>query len=210
MKKQYWILGIILWVLLLYSGLDLAQRRSDRYSRERRGGDSGFMNQYGLILERNIFTRDRGRREPEPSRVERNVAPPPPPQKSYVLIGISRWGDEYIAFVENTRYGDTQMYRIGNTVAEMKIKHITLDNIELEKDAKTITIQVGSDLTGGAQTSSLTMQDLLNPVGESAPSSPASGIAGATKTEPAPTDSTDTDDILKKLMERRKKELEQK
>jgi len=205
MKKRYWILAMIVLACWLYSDLGMAQRRSDRYSREsRRGGDSGFMSQYGLILERNIFTRDRGRREPEPSSAERNVPPPPPVQKSYVLIGISRWGEEYIAFVENTRYGDTQMYRIGNTVAEMKIKHITLDAIELEKDTKTITIQIGSDLTGGAQTSSFTMQELIDRTEDAAPSTPP-----AENAEPATTGTADADDILKKLMERRKKELEQ-
>jgi hypothetical protein len=202
MKKQYWILGIIVLVFWLYSDLGMAQRRSDRYSRERRGGDSGFMNQYGLILERNIFTHERGRREPETPRVERSA--PPPVQKSYVLIGISRWGEEYIAFVENTRYGDTQMCRIGNTVADMKIKHITLDALELEKDAKTITIQIGSDLMGGARDSSLSVQDLIDRTEEA-----ASSTSPAESTEPATTGSADTDDILKKLLERRKKELEQ-
>jgi len=205
MKKRYWILGMIVLACWLDSDWGMAQRRSDRYSREsRRGDDSGFMSHYGLILERNIFTRDRGRREPEPSRAERNVPPPPPVQKSYVLTGISRWGEEYIAFVENTRYGDTQMYRLGNTVADMKIKHITLDAIELEKDTQTITIQIGSDLTGGARTSSFTMQELIDRTAEAAPSP-----LPAESTEPATTGTADTDDILKKLLERRKKELEQ-
>ena len=162
------------------------------------------MSQYGVILERNIFSRERGRREPETPRVERNVPPPPPPQKNYVLIGISRWGEEYIAFVENTRYGDTQIYRIGNTVADMKIKHITLDNIELQKDAKTITIQIGSDLTGGEHTSGLTLEELIDRTAQTPPALPP-----AESTEPVTTGSQDTDDILKKLMERRKKELEQ-
>ena len=204
MKKQPWIFSIIFLAFLLCAGLGLAQRRSDRNSRESRGGDSGFMGQYGLILERNIFTRDRGRREPEAPRVVRTAPPPPPVQKSYVLIGISRWGEEYIAFVENSRYGDTQMYRIGNTVADMKIKQITLDTVELEKDTDTITIQIGSDLTGGAQASSLTVQELIDRMEEAGPLIPTT--EGAV---PATTGSADTEDILQKLLERRQKELEQ-
>ena len=205
MKKEYWILGIILPAFLLYSDFGKAQQRSDQFRQDnRRGRDSGFMSQYSLILDRNVFTRNRGRKEPDIPRVERNVPPPPPIQKSYVLIGISRWGEEYIAFVENNRYGDTQMYRIGNPVAEMKIKRITLDSIELEKGTKTITIQIGSDLTGGAQTSPLTIQELIDRAEGAGPS-----ISASERIETSTTGTADTDDVLKKLMERRKKELEQ-
>lgn len=205
MKKYYWISGIIVLTIWFFVNLGNAQQLTAPNSRDNRTDKlNNFKDQYHLILDRNIFTRNRGKK-PEAPKVKVEAPPPPPVQKSYVLNGISRWGEEYIAFVEDMRYGGTQMYRIGSTVANMKIKNITLDSVELEKDAKTNTIQIGSNLIGEQQASGLTMQELIDiSDGSSIPST-----ISTESTEPTETESMDTDDVLKKLLERRKKELGQ-
>ncbi|MBN1844260.1 MAG: hypothetical protein JW810_01165 [Sedimentisphaerales bacterium] len=191
---------------------------------QRGPGQDEFSRRYGVIVERNIFTRDRGRRnQPTPTRQESRPAPVVP-EKSYVLRGVSLWGSEYIAFVENTRYGETHMYRVGNTILEGKITRITLDSIEVAKGTETTTVQLGNDLTGQVAGSALTLQELISrtertaaspdaagPDAETADTAPAAAPAAGTETGTGTATGTgaDADDILRQLLERRKKELQQ-
>ena len=166
-----------------------------------------FWSKYRVIVERNIFSRNRGARpEREPTK-ER--APAPAAEKGYVLRGITQWNEVFIAFVENARYGATLMYRRGDTIADMTIKTITLDRLEVEKASEVRTIEIGRDLLGEMFVAPVTMDEILaQPATGSKPAEP--GTTAATKpTGEGGGGAEDTDDILKKLMERRQKELQQ-
>ena len=198
MKFRFGILVILMLVITIWLDFAKAQRQPK---------DNGFWDKYSMIVERNIFTRDRGKgKEPDSVQEQKQVAPAA--GKSYVLRGITLWGQEYIAFFENSSYGETQMYRIGDSVEGGKIKNITLDHVEVENETQVVTIKIGNDLTGETASSPLTLGEFINRLEETEPSAPAEENSGVQGAEPAKAEPEDTDDILKKLMERRNNELQ--
>ena len=198
MKVRLGILVILMLVITIWLDFARAQRQPE---------DNGFWDKYSMIVERNIFTRDRGKgKEPDSVQEQKQVAPAA--GKSYVLRGITLWGQEYIAFFENSSYGETQMYRIGDSVEGGKIKNITLDHVEVENETQVVTIKIGNDLTGETASSPLTLGEFINRLEETEPSAPAEENSGVQGAEPAKAEPEDTDDILKKLMERRNNELQ--
>lgn len=101
---------------------------------------------YKVLSERNIFLRDR-------SRPDRRTAPPAPvyPPEHFILLrGIVRQGDQYIAFLEDTRNRTTSKARVNDPVAQGRIAHLALDYLEYEKNNKTVKVEMGKTLEGPA------------------------------------------------------------
>ena len=171
-------------------------------------GENGFYQKYGILVERNIFSRNRTRetdkRDEKPKNVVQQSA-----HEEFVLRGISRWSKEYVAFLENTHYSQTKMYRIGDSVAEGKIKNITLDYVEFETKTNVKKVEIGKNMQGEIYTPSASFDDLIDQTGI---------LSDQTKTSSEPATTTDSDagaenpeeqnDILKKLLEKRKEELQ--
>lgn len=156
---------------------------------------------YKIVVERNIFSRQRG------PRVERSirqvpVAPPAPDPESYVILkGIVQEDGEFIAFLEDTQTGQILRVRRGDGVVRGKIKALTLDSLEYERDGRTTTVAMGYDLQGGHGAATFTgMYDLTQAY--SAPS-------GQTTTESSSPPSEDEAEILRQLMERRQQQVGQ-
>jgi hypothetical protein len=159
---------------------------------------------YQIILQRNIFSRQRGpirRRERDIQPVTRRVVTPNP-ESYFLLRGISQEDDTFIAFVEDTRSGEVLRLHEGDSVARGKVKALTLDSIEYQLgEDSTITIAMGQDLEGGR--GAVTMGTLLE---LSAAPSPTGEQADTTQEQPP---SEDEAEILRKLMEQRRQELGQ-
>ncbi len=156
---------------------------------------------YELILERNMFSRQRGQR-----RAERNDGPPrevvmPNPESYYRLKGIVQEDGAFIAFVQDTRTNSVLRLRAGDAVARGTVKSLTLDTLEYQHEDQVTTVQMGQDLEGGL--GAVTMSELMewSPSGNS-PSTPAS-------TSSTETSADESSDILKQLMERRRQQLGQ-
>jgi len=156
---------------------------------------------YKVIVERNMFSRQRGARAERPDSSGTRTPPPTlNPESYYVLKGIVQENGAFIGFIEDTRGGGILRVRKGDSVARGAIKALSLDSIEYQLEDRTITVTMGHDLQGGqgavtisqlyewSQTSSTTPQE-----GTTQPSSP----------------SGDDADILRKLMERRQQQLGQ-
>ncbi|MFO8013899.1 MAG: hypothetical protein R6X20_11420 [Phycisphaerae bacterium] len=105
---------------------------------------------YRILLDRNIFVRNR--RPPMPDRPyePRPTENRPPPGPRLVLTGTARSGDGFIAFFEDERTGETRRADVGKTVAGVLLKAITLDGVQIEDEGTTRTITIGSDLSGRA------------------------------------------------------------
>jgi hypothetical protein len=158
---------------------------------------------YQLILDRNIFSRQRGPiRRPGEERETPVVVPNP--ESHFVLKGIVQENDEFIAFIEDTQAGTVLRLRKDERVARGTIKSLSLDGIEYQLEANTSTIKLGYDLEGR-----------LGPVTAAprpaaiAPTAPA---PAGTATPPAGQPSApagDEAEILQRLMEQRKQQLGQ-
>jgi hypothetical protein len=121
------ILGLLI-IVLLPSGLTQAQRRSDR---------DGFRQQYKLILDRNIFSRDR--RPYVPRERKTTYRPPPPIETDYCLKGIAREREQLTAFIEQISTGVIDRYFLNAKIAKGSIQTITLDMVEYAVDAAVVT-----------------------------------------------------------------------
>ncbi len=155
---------------------------------------------YQIILQRNIFSRQRGpirqRRERARPVVTRN------PEAYLVLKGIVQEDGTFIAFVENTQSNTVLRLREGDSIARGSVKNFSLDSIEYQFEDKTVSVTLGLDLEGGQGT--LSMNRLLElSATTSTPSDP-----NAAATEEAPP-SEEEAEILKKLMEQRRQQLGQ-
>ncbi len=155
---------------------------------------------YRIILQRNIFSRQRGplrtrQRRERPTRavVTRN------PESYLVLKGIVQEDGTFIAFIENTQDNTVLRLREGERVARGAVKNFTLDSIEYQLEDKTINVTLGRDLEGGQGT--LPLNRLIE---LSAGSSPVSDPNAAPE-EAIP--SEEEAEILRKLMEQRKQQL---
>ena len=207
--KKYLLISCM---VILSFGLDFAPARGEIPRRK-----NGFNQKYGILVERNIFSRNRTRktdkRDKKPKNIVQRYA-----HEEFVLRGISRWSKEYVAFLENTSYSQTKMYRIGDSVAEGKIKNITLDYVEFEIKKNVKKVEIGKNLQGEIYTPSVTFDDLdlIDQTEILSDQVETSFDQAETSSEPATTtdsnagaeSSEEQNDILKKLLERRKKELQ--
>jgi len=153
---------------------------------------------YQIIMERNIFSRQRGpRRQAEENR-ERPPVVVPNPESYLRLRGIAQEDGVFVAFVEDTQVGTVLQLRAGDSVARGAVKSLTLDTIEYEFQGQAMTIQIGQDLEGGQ--GAVTTSELLEWSDTAVPTGDPTG-AGA---EQAPTEAEA--ELIRQLMERRKQQ----
>ncbi|MFH1716306.1 MAG: hypothetical protein ABIF19_03065 [Planctomycetota bacterium] len=155
---------------------------------------------FKVIVERNMFSRQRGSRV-EQSRTEQVRTPPVlSPESYYVLKGIAQENGEFVAFLEDTQRGRILRVRKGDSVARGVVKALTLDTIEYQFEDRTTTVAMGYDLEGGQGVVTLTQMYELSQTYSTTPQQPA--------TQPA-SPSEDEAEILKQLMERRQQQVGQ-
>ena len=157
---------------------------------EQQDASASSWDRYKVMGERNIFLRERSRPRP---KTEASPAPVRIVERSVVLTGVVRQGETYIAFLEDTRTGETSRLRAGGVVAEGRIVEIDFDGLVFEKDKKAARIGIGNSLDGASSSSS-------REVGSSG------AATGAVPSSPGLT-ASDERAILERLRQRREKEL---
>jgi hypothetical protein len=167
--------------------------------------ESGIGAKYDVILQRNIFSRQRSPFRPRDDR-ESQAAVAPNPETHFLLKGVVQENSQFIAFVEDTQGGGVLRLRQGDRVARGAIKTLSLDALEYQLEDKTVSVKLGCDLEG---TRGVVAAPVTNTQSTSQTPAPASTAtpAGATAQTPAP--SGDEAEILKRLMEQRKQQLGQ-
>ena len=114
-------------------------------------GGAASWEKYRLLTERNIFVRDR--RRPSTGRyAPRGPAEPINTDRYLVLTGTVNYGDEFIAFFEDTRAGKTVRARVGKTIGNGTLKAISLRGVEYERSGTVTKIAIGCTLTGSLAT----------------------------------------------------------
>jgi len=155
---------------------------------QERPAESGWKN-YSVLAERNIFARDRGRREPPQTQGPR---PPAQVRTTIVLTGVVKRGDVFTAFLEDVVTNETRKVQVGEAVDGGKVTKIEIDHIDYEKGGKTTKVEIGADLTGdGSFSAAETAAPGAAPGGK--------GVSRPTSDEEAA--------ILQRLRERRRREL---
>ncbi len=159
---------------------------------------SASWDKYKIVIERNIFSRQRGPRV-ERTRRQAPAAPPAPDPESYVVLkGIVQEDGAFIAFLEDTQTGQVLRVREGDSVVRGKIKSLTLDSLEYEFEDRTMTVTMGLNLQGGREGADFTgTYDF----------SPTSSTTTSATTESSAPPSEDEAEILRQLMERRKQQV---
>jgi hypothetical protein len=155
---------------------------------------------YQIILERNIFSQQRGPIRQRQAGQARPVITRD--RESYLILkGIIQQDSTFIAFVEDTQNNNIFKLHEGDSIARGVAKNFTLDSIEYQLQDKTFSVAIGRDLEGGQGT--LPMSTLLQLSAASRPARDPNAPARQT------TLTGNEAEILKKLMEQRKQQLGQ-
>jgi hypothetical protein len=184
------MLATVLWLTGLWPVAALAQESAEKPA------DTWAV--YKVIVDRNMFSRQRGAAERRQRDTEQQVVTVPDPESYYRLRGIAQENGTFIAFVEDTRRSETLKLRQGDTVARGSIESLDLDSIVFRLEDRTIPVAIGQDLLGGR--GAVTMSELMQWTPTSSTSTTGQQTAPA-----APTGNEA--DILRQLLERRKQEL---
>ena len=165
---------------------------------------SGQWARYELILQRNIFSRQRTPFRPRDRESEARAVVVPNPETYFLLKGVVQENNEFIAFVEDTQDGGVLRLRQGDRVARGVIKTLSLDALEYQFEDKTVSVRLGCDLEG---TRGVMAGSTFSAPAASLTSAPA-GQQVQTQ-QAAPAASGNEADIIKRLMEQRKQQLGQ-
>jgi len=169
-----------------------------------RGEAAGQWARYELILQRNIFSRQRTPYRPRDKNSEAQVVVVRNPETHFFLKGVVQEDNVFIAFIEDTDSGMVLRLRQGDRVARGVIKTLNLDALEYQLEDKTVSISLGCDLEGTRRAVTMSAVDSLNAWQTAAP---AGQPVQTQQSTPAP--SADEAEILKRLMEQRRQQLGQ-
>ena len=210
-------IGFFILLYLLPSGLAFAQVGD---------GQESFRRSYSILLERNIFSRDRRPYVPERERSTYEAPPPPPIESTLVLLGIGRQRGQTLAFVEDTLTGRIERHAVSSPIARGHVQSLTLDFLVYARDAKEevsdpnapaegetarvsppprlTKVWIGQNLMGETSAGSPSFSTSTGAEFFATPTTGASQGAGGSTT---PAGEGGQSDILKRLLERRRQEL---
>ena len=166
-------------------------------------GSSGY-DAYKMVRTRNIFDPNRKAvREAPPARVS---APSRPRSSSFTLTGTMIRDGRSLAFFSGSRSEFSKVISVGDSVANYKITAIEPAQVLLEHEGKQVTLVIGTPF------------QIEGIPGDPEPEEPAAVADGPTATPPtdgaapspgtaAPAGTDAKSEILRRMMERRAKEL---
>lgn len=192
---KYLIVALMLYMVFVGHGEQEAQRDKSKES-------------YAVIIQRNIFSKDRSARKPVlvevPKPDPNTIDAPPDIAFVYVIRGVAIDSDKKIAFFENQSSGEFFQASIGEQIDGMAIKDIKANRVVFtKKNQSEVEIMVGMDLSG------VVISSAANTVtsGSSGSSSSGSSTAGSEEASPA-IQGSDESEILRKMLERRKQQFD--
>jgi hypothetical protein len=145
MKYRTLTLGCVL-LGLFFADLGPAQQAPARRDSSR----PDYRDRYGVLSERNIFLRDRGRRRRFDQPTSRPAFRPAPLEDSFVLRGVVYEDEQYHAYVESLNSSTVLKLALGDAVASGKVSTIEIDAIQYEQAGRQpVRIEIGQTLTGG-------------------------------------------------------------
>jgi hypothetical protein len=156
MKPTRLLLPIALTAAVLAADTPAQTTRPAAATRPERPTRADFERQYNVVIDNNIFLRERGRSTSRPSWTERSAtqpatvpgAPAPSEEQSYALTGVVFEGSDLRAYFENLRDNTIVRVEPGETIAGGRIVEIAVDAVAYESRGNLAWIEIGHDLTG--------------------------------------------------------------
>lgn len=130
------------------SDVPAEQQHVERGSSRQRGESDAFAGRYGVLLENNIFLRDRRPQRPPATSQATRPAPPPRPEKDWVLVGVVFEEGAFRAYFENVRGSGVTRAVVGDPIATGAITGVYIDAVAYLLDGEVAWIEIGQDLTG--------------------------------------------------------------
>ncbi len=148
---------MILPMLLVLVSPAMAHEGAVEAATQPSSASPSFTSRYGVIVEGNMFLRDRRRAvEVRPTGPSSRPAPPPAlPERSLVLTGIVVEQGEIRAYFEDLSKLSIVRVVPGDAIARGHVSMIMIDALEYEHEGNTIWIEVGQDLLGEARTAAI-------------------------------------------------------
>jgi hypothetical protein len=187
---------------------------------------------YRAVTERNIFLKNRTRaveeRTHEAPASERTTPAPEPgsDEACLVLTGVVSQGDDWVAFIEDTRTGQTTRMRAGRTLGGGTLASIAITGIDYYREGDHKAVAVGQNLAGltpalpsaiptspTTTTSTTTTTTSSATTATSTPSATitvpvTSAASGSTQMQPASVPAAGgSNDVLERLRRRRAEEM---
>ena len=163
---------------------------------------------FGFILDNNIFDsnrQDRERLEAERRRNQQRSIP----VDQFALVGTMHNEGEAYAFFTGSDQDYRSVLKIGQDIAGFAVTSITKEIVELERNEEVIEFRIGMEMTRkGDEDWSLieNSRSDWSRVGGASRSTRDASSSTASTPNPAPL-SGDKSDILRKMMERRKQQM---
>ena len=158
---------------------------------------------FRLMRTRNMFDPGRRPARTDTASAARTVAAPQSRNSTLSLTGTMVTEGKTLAFFNGTRSDYAKVLAVGGAVADCKITAIHPTQVEIERGGKASVLAVGQQLViEGAPSDA--------PPPEPAPATaaePAPGAAPGDPAAPAPAVSNDKSEVLRRMMERREKEM---
>ena len=118
-----------------------------------------YRDRYGVLVEKNIFLRNRSRPPVRSSTTNPSTSSSRPerrPEQLYTLTGIILEEGRQVAFIENMSTGVTQRLVVGAPIAGGKIVEVDFHYLEFESSSGQRTkVEVGKTLAGGDRSSAM-------------------------------------------------------
>lgn len=156
---------------------------------------------YRLIVERNIFLRDRHRPSaPRPTYTPSSSPKPPDPQM--ILCGVADQDGAPTAFFEDDQTGQITKLQVGQRIRGGSIVGVSLDGVDYQTASGIRRVAIGQTLSGA--TASLASTSPTTATATSAPGGPAATTSAAASSG---TGDKAADDIAERMRQRRLAEL---
>ncbi len=165
---------------------------------------------YKTVRTRNIFDPNR-RAVRESTPTQRTSSYTPRTRSStFTLTGTMVREGRSLAFFSGSRSEFSKVIAVGDAVANYKVTAIEPAQVELERDGKKMTLAIGKPFQiEGVPGDPEPAEEPAAAAGEPGAAAPGSTPPATTSTNPAPGGSDAKSEVLRRMMERRAKEMGQ-
>lgn len=127
----------------------IAQQRPASTTTTRPAGASTLpADHYNVVVERNIFVRDRRKPVVASTRTTRPATPPPSLESTLVLRGVVLEEGAFRAYFENTSANELLRVAAGDALAKGHVVEISIDAVAFESANGLVWVKVGDNLVG--------------------------------------------------------------